>query len=51
VSAQGDSVEEATANLREAVELFFECASGDEVKDRFASASSGDQKCGWAASA
>jgi predicted RNase H-like HicB family nuclease len=37
VASQGESVEEAKANLREAVELFFECASEEEVKDRFAS--------------
>jgi predicted RNase H-like HicB family nuclease len=34
VASQGASVEEAKANLREAVELFFECASEEEVKDR-----------------
>ncbi len=39
VASQGDSVEEAKANLREAVELFFECASDEEVKDRLASES------------
>ena len=36
VASQGDSVEQAKANLREAVELFFECASEEEVKDRLA---------------
>jgi predicted RNase H-like HicB family nuclease len=39
VASQGDSVEEAKANLREAVELFFESASAEEVKDRLASES------------
>jgi predicted RNase H-like HicB family nuclease len=39
VASQGDSVEEAKANLREAVELFFECASADEVLGRLASES------------
>jgi predicted RNase H-like HicB family nuclease len=39
VASQGSSVEEAKANLREAVELFFECASAEEVKDRLASES------------
>jgi predicted RNase H-like HicB family nuclease len=34
VASQGDSVEEAKANLREAVELFFECASDSEIKER-----------------
>jgi len=37
VASQGDSVEDAKANLREAVELFFECASAEEVRDRLAS--------------
>ena len=37
VASQGDSVEEAKANLREAVELFFECASPTEVADRLSS--------------
>jgi predicted RNase H-like HicB family nuclease len=39
VASQGESVEEAKANLREAVELFFECASAEEVRDRLASES------------
>jgi predicted RNase H-like HicB family nuclease len=39
VASQGDTVEEAKANLREAVELFFECASEEEVQERFASES------------
>jgi predicted RNase H-like HicB family nuclease len=39
VASQGDSVEEAKANLREAVELFCESASEEEVKDRLASES------------
>ena len=39
VASQGDSVEDAKANLREAVELFFECASEEEVKERLASES------------
>lgn len=39
VASQGDSVEQAKANLREAVELFFECASAEEVKDRLATES------------
>lgn len=34
VASQGNSVEEAKANLREAVELFFECASPEEVSTR-----------------
>ena len=37
VASQGDSVEEAKANLREAVESFFECASPTEVADRLSS--------------
>ena len=31
VASQGDTVESATANLKEAVELFLECADPAEV--------------------
>lgn len=34
VASQGDSVEEASANLREAVELFIESADPSEVVER-----------------
>jgi predicted RNase H-like HicB family nuclease len=34
VASQGSTVEEAKANLKEAVELFFECASEGEIKQR-----------------
>jgi predicted RNase H-like HicB family nuclease len=34
VASQGVTVEEATANLREAVELFLECADPEEVTHR-----------------
>ena len=34
VASQGDTVEEATANLREAVSLFLECASEQERSER-----------------
>lgn len=34
VASQGDSIEEARDNLMEALELFFECASSEEVKQR-----------------
>ncbi len=34
VASQGDTIEEATNNLREAVELFFESASPEEIKRR-----------------
>jgi predicted RNase H-like HicB family nuclease len=34
VCSQGGTVEEARANLREALELFFETASPDEVSRR-----------------
>lgn len=34
VASQGETVEEARRNLREAIELFFECASEQEVKER-----------------
>jgi predicted RNase H-like HicB family nuclease len=39
VASQGDTVEEAKRNLREAVELFFECASPDEIQSRLSSES------------
>jgi predicted RNase H-like HicB family nuclease len=35
VASQGSSVEEALANLKEAVELFLECAAPEEVQQRF----------------
>jgi predicted RNase H-like HicB family nuclease len=35
VASQGDSVEEATANLKEAVELFLESAPPEEVARRY----------------
>ncbi len=34
VASQGATVEEATANLKEAVELFLECADPEEIKRR-----------------
>lgn len=34
VASQGPSIEEATANLKEAVELFLECADPGEIADR-----------------
>lgn len=34
VASQGDSIEEARKNLKEALELFFETASQEEVKSR-----------------
>ena len=34
VVSQGTSAEEAITNLREAVELFFETASEQEIRDR-----------------
>jgi predicted RNase H-like HicB family nuclease len=34
IASQGETVEEATANLKEAVELFFENASNKEIKQR-----------------
>jgi predicted RNase H-like HicB family nuclease len=39
VASQGGTVEEAKANLKEAVELFFECASQNEIRQRMASES------------
>ena len=34
VASQGETVELARDNLREAVELFLECASDEEVQER-----------------
>ena len=34
VASQGATVEQATANLKEAVELFLECADQEEIKRR-----------------
>lgn len=34
IASQGATVEETTANLREAVELFLECADPEEVARR-----------------
>ena len=34
VASQGETVESAVANLREAVELFLECASKEEIGRR-----------------
>ncbi|HLL89179.1 MAG TPA: type II toxin-antitoxin system HicB family antitoxin [Tepidisphaeraceae bacterium] len=34
VASQGDTLDEARANLREAVELFFETASEEEIRQR-----------------
>jgi predicted RNase H-like HicB family nuclease len=35
VASQGATVEEALANLKEAVELFLECADPEEIKERW----------------
>ncbi len=34
IASQGDTIEEAKKNLQEAIELFFESASSEEVKSR-----------------
>jgi predicted RNase H-like HicB family nuclease len=34
IASQGDSIEQARQNLQEALELFFETASADEIKTR-----------------
>ncbi len=34
IASQGDTVEQARKNLKEALELFFESASHKEIKDR-----------------
>jgi predicted RNase H-like HicB family nuclease len=35
IGSQGDNIEEARQNLREALELFFESAASKEILDRF----------------
>jgi len=34
IASQGDTIEAARDNLREALELFFECASPEEIERR-----------------
>jgi predicted RNase H-like HicB family nuclease len=34
IASQGDTIEQARENLKEALELFFESASPEEVKER-----------------
>jgi predicted RNase H-like HicB family nuclease len=34
IASQGDSIESARDNLQEAIELFFETASPEEIKER-----------------
>jgi predicted RNase H-like HicB family nuclease len=34
IASQGDTIEDARANLREALELFLETASPEEIKQR-----------------
>jgi len=34
IASQGDTISQARENLKEALELFFECASPEEVKAR-----------------
>ena len=35
IASQGDTVEQARRNLQEALELFFETASPEEIKERW----------------
>ncbi|MFZ2726888.1 MAG: type II toxin-antitoxin system HicB family antitoxin [Methylococcaceae bacterium] len=35
IASQGDTIEQAKNNLKEAVELFFECASKEEINQRY----------------
>lgn len=35
IASQGDTAAEARANLNEALELFFEVASDNEIRQRF----------------
>jgi predicted RNase H-like HicB family nuclease len=37
VASQGNTVEEALGNLKEAVELFLECAPAEELQRRYRS--------------
>ena len=37
VASQGTTIEDATTNLKEAVELFLECADPSEVAERLSS--------------
>jgi predicted RNase H-like HicB family nuclease len=37
VASQGETQSEARENLREAVELFLDCASAEEIQQRLAS--------------
>ena len=37
IASQGESVEEARSNLVEALQLFFEAASAEEIEERLAS--------------
>jgi predicted RNase H-like HicB family nuclease len=39
VASQGETVEEAKQNLQEAVQLFFECASAEEISQRLSTES------------
>ena len=34
IASQGENVEQARDNLKEAIELFLECASPEEIKKR-----------------
>ncbi|MFZ5486944.1 MAG: type II toxin-antitoxin system HicB family antitoxin [Pseudomonadota bacterium] len=34
IASQGETIEEARENLREALELFFEAASAEEIQQR-----------------
>jgi len=34
IASQGDTIEQARDNLKEALELFFETASPEEIKER-----------------
>jgi predicted RNase H-like HicB family nuclease len=44
IASQGASIKEAQENLREAVELFFETASPDEIKRRSRVGSPGERR-------
>lgn len=39
IASQGESIEESRENLKEALELFFECATSSEIKGRLSNES------------
>lgn len=46
IASQGNTIEEAKDNLKEAVELFFECASAEEINGHYYDKTSYKSVCG-----